>query len=280
MRPFLEQVEIGEASSIKVRTYVRCKLDVPLHYHPEHEIVLVVKGKGKLFLSEAETSFSKGDLFLIGGGVPHLFVDGREEEGEVVVIQFKENLFGNFKHLPEFYQTNQLLSLIRQGIKVSGIENVRSLIVSLTKLEGLEKFNKLSYLLDHIVKKGSYQTIASSYDVSFQNNRTAQRLTSIMAFLKSNYQRTISVDEAAEFVHLSKTSFCRFLKKETGKTYSLLLNEIRIQFACKLLRETAMTATEVCYEAGFNNPPYFYRQFRNLQKVSPNEYKQKFAGLN
>jgi AraC-like DNA-binding protein len=279
MKAFLEQVDIGAASSIKAKTYAHCKLDVPLHYHPEHEIVLVVKGKGKLFLSEAETAFVKGDLFLIGGGIPHLFADDHTEEGEVVVIQFTADLFEHFKHLPEFHRAHLLLLQISKGIKVAGMNSSRNLLMSLTRLEGVEKFNKLSYLLDHIVRKGNYQVISQPYHKALPNNMASDRLASISFFLRSNYERNISIDEVADLVHLSKSSFCRFLKKETGKTFSRLLNETRIQFACKLLRETPLTATQVCYEVGFSNPAYFYRQFKTLQEVSPNEYK-KYAGMN
>ncbi len=281
MKPSFEHVLIAAGSSIKVRTYTRKKLNVPLHYHPEHEIVFIVNGNGRLMVSDAMTTFNDGDLIFIGGSVPHLFIDDdqngkiRNAGFRVVVIQFKQNLFEQVKDLPEFYRTRQLLSKIRHGVKVKGDGALDKLIAAINHVQGIEKFNKLSCLLDAIVKKGGYQLIACPVE-SNASGHSMQRIESVYAYLRKNYAEDISVEQAAKAVHLGKTSFCRFLKKETGKTFSEHLNEIRIDFACRLLRETDHTILQIGYEVGFNNLSYFYRQFNKLKGLSPLEYRQQY----
>jgi AraC-like DNA-binding protein len=286
MRASFEHVRTGDTSSIKVKTYVRGRLKVPLHYHPEHEMVLLLNGTGKVMISGSAATFSRGDLLLIGGHVPHLFTDNKEvqkngktdDKIKVLVIQFKENLFDNLLHLPEFYRTGKFLSKFKQGIKVSNIPELQNMITSLNHKQGIEKFNVLANILDRIVRKGKYQLIAQSSRPNEETDKASgNRLHDIQSFLTKHYTRDITIDEVARQVHLSKTSLCRFLKKETGKTFSELLNEIRIKYACNLLRDSFFTAKQVCYQVGFNNPSYFYRQFRKLKKVSPNEYKNKYA---
>jgi YesN/AraC family two-component response regulator len=280
-KPSFEHVLIEDDSSIKVKTYTRKNLNVPLHYHPEHEIVFILNGYGKLMVSDAMTSFGEGDLIFIGGSVPHLFIDDDEKKKKaqnkirIVVIQFKQNLFEQVKNLPEFYRTNQLLSKIQHGVVVQRTGIWDKLIVGLNHTQGIEKFNKLSYLLDSIVKKGSYRLITRPFEQAANNGISSQRIQDIYTHLVKNYASDITVEEAAQAVHLCKSSFCRFLKKETKKTFSEHLNEIRIHFACKLLRETSYTILQIGYEVGFNNLSYFYRQFNKLKSVSPVEYRQK-----
>jgi AraC-like DNA-binding protein len=279
MKPFLEQVDIGHATSIKVKTYVRSRIDVPLHYHPEHEIVLVVKAKGTVLVSESSVPFEEGDLFLIGGHLPHLFLDERKlpsQEAEVVVIQFRKDLFDPLAHLPEFYATSKLLLAMQHGIKIPAAHSMQNLVLDLTGAEGIEKFNRLSALLDAIVRKGNYQVIADTL-AREPARQSSQRLYELDSFLRKYYNRDIKVEEAAATLHLEKSSFCRFVKKETGKTFSELLNQTRINAACQLLRETALTTSEISYETGYNNPAYFYKQFKLQRGLSPTAYKQQFT---
>ena len=286
MKASFEHVRTGDTSSIKVKTYVKSSLHVPLHYHPEHEMVLLVNGSGKVMISGSATDLSRGDLLLIGGHVPHLFADddrldrnGRSvDKIKVIVVQFKENLFDNLLHLPEFYRTGKFLAKFKHGIKVSNVPGLQNLVTSLNHKQGIEKFTALANILDRIVRKGNYEVISQAAKSDGDTDRiSGKRLRDINSLISKHYSRDISIDEVAKSVHLSKTSLCRFLKKETRKTFSELLNETRIKYACHLLRESSYTAKQVSYQVGFNNPSYFYRQFRKLKKISPNQYKQKYA---
>jgi AraC-like DNA-binding protein len=283
MKPSFELVQTGETTSVKVKTYTRGSLNVPLHYHPEHEMVLVLSGRGKVIVSDVAASFMAGDLLLIGGNVPHLYVN--DEGGaarpkiKVVVIQFKEKLFDSLLQIPEFYRTGKFLAQMRQGVKVTHLDGLEKHLTSLVHKRGVDKFNTLVYILDSIVRRGRYQVIAQAPGRESGSQLYSQRLRDVYAIVQKNYTRDITVDEVAAKVHLSKTSFCRFLKKEAGKTFTELLNEERIKYACALLRETPYTVTQVSYQCGFNNPSHFFRQFRKLKKVSPNIYKQRVRSV-
>lgn len=280
MKPYLEYIDTGGTSSIKVKAYAQNKMEVPVHYHPEHEIVWIIKGRGKVHIADAETSFNRGNLFFIGGSVPHWFEDEADQSGmirksEVIVIQFKEHLFEQLKDFPEFDGTRSFLTRIQQGIKVTGMKNLQDLMLDLPKLEGVEKFNKLTYLLDYIIRHGKYRTIASAELLPVTNRIAFARLQKIHTYLTQRFQEEITIEEVAALVHLSKTSLCRFLKKETEQTFSEHLNAIRVQNACKLLRETTQSVTQVCYGVGYNNAAYFFKQFKKLKNCSPYEYKNK-----
>ncbi|MCK5372505.1 MAG: helix-turn-helix transcriptional regulator [Cyclobacteriaceae bacterium] len=57
-----------------------------------------------------------------------------------------------------------------------------------------------------------------------------------------------------------------------------VLNEIRIGHACKLLMEREKSASEICYEFGFNNLTNFSIQFRKIKSMTPLEYQSHLNG--
>ena len=165
------------------------------------------------------------------------------------------------------------MSKISSGIKVSGIKRKSNLILSLLDAEGIAKINKLIMLLDHIVQSENYETIAPDEGNSAANNPAYLRLQKMNLYLSVNYSREVKIENVARLLKLSKTSLCRFLKKETGKTFSEHVNCFRIHHACQMLRESGQNVTRICHATGYNNQAYFYRQFKKLQRQSPLEYK-------
>jgi AraC-like DNA-binding protein len=73
---------------------------------------------------------------------------------------------------------------------------------------------------------------------------------------------------------MSSSAFCRFFEQSTGKTLFQYLKEVRIGYACKLLQETDMSISSICYESGFNNFSHFNNQFKEVNTVSPGEYRK------
>lgn len=279
-KPRFENIGIGTRVSIKADTYIQNMIDVPLHFHPEYEIVFVLKGRGKLYVSGAETDFCEGQLFFIGGNVAHLFEDenirtGKQAPSKVVVIQFTEKLFERLWDLPEFDQIRYFLSQISRGIKVEDVASESELVLSMVAAEGIDKFNKLITLLDHIIKSKKYSFIGNEQFISDVKNAAAIRLQKLNLFITVNYSRDITIDQAAHLLRIQKSSLCRFLKKETGKTFSEHVNDFRVRQACKMLRESSKNIAEVCYASGFNNQAYFYRQFKKIIKQSPMDYRLK-----
>jgi AraC-like DNA-binding protein len=75
-------------------------------------------------------------------------------------------------------------------------------------------------------------------------------------------------------IGMTKSSFCRFYKKPTGKTFKRALNEVRIQNSCFLLKNTTMTVDGAALESGFTSIPLFYKFFNEVMKQKPSEYRK------
>src|SRR5690625_6031619 len=77
------------------------------------------------------------------------------------------------------------------------------------------------------------------------------------------------LEDVARIANYSQAAFCHFFKQHTRKTFVQFLIEVRISKACKLLRNTDMNVSQICYDCGFNNVSNFNRQFKKSTGLSP-----------
>ena len=89
-------------------------------------------------------------------------------------------------------------------------------------------------------------------------------------FLLQNYNKEISLELVASIAMMNKTSFCRYFKIQTGKTFSTFINDLRIHYSKKLLIGGTYSIKRIAYEVGYNNPTYFTKLFTLKNAISPN----------
>jgi signal transduction histidine kinase/DNA-binding response OmpR family regulator/ligand-binding sensor domain-containing protein len=75
---------------------------------------------------------------------------------------------------------------------------------------------------------------------------------------------------------ISNSQLYRKIKQIFGFTPGDLIRTIRLKHAAELLRKNVLTVSEVCYQSGFNNRSYFYREFKKVYNTTPKNYQLKF----
>lgn len=93
--------------------------------------------------------------------------------------------------------------------------------------------------------------------------------------MESSYSNSITLENMADYLGLNKSYFCSIFKKETGKTYSQTLNEIRVKESLKLLLDTNMTILEIALSVGYNNQSYYNMAFKKIMGTTPLKYRNK-----
>ena len=285
MDPILEKVTHTSKSSFALKEDILKHIKIPWHFHPEYELTLIAEGRGKRFIGDHVENFTHGDLILIGPNLPHFWKNNSKyyEENSLlrvraVVVHFLEDSFGKgFFDIPEMSTINKILNLSSRGIRING--NTKKIVSQKMELllqqEGFERMNNLLNILN-IISYSKELTVLSSLGFKPFQKENLDRINMVYEYLLLNYKSDISLEDIAAIVNLSPTAFCRFFKRSTGKTFSKVLNELRIGNACKKLMEESVTVSEACYESGYNNLSYFNRQFKEITKSSPLKYRKRF----
>lgn len=281
MKAFFEKIPAIEEMSFLARGIVIPYFDAPLHYHPEYELTLIVKGNGKRFVGDSIENFEAGDLVLLGSNLPHFwrsdknFYENEEPISEAIVIQFSTDFVKNIlEKLPECISIVTMLNLSKVGIKFS--ETFKSFFAKIIEEKGTKRLIALIDLLENLSQTTDYQLLASEHFNIKPDDAENERMRKILEFTLDNFQNEISIHTIAEIAHLTVPSFCRYFKSRTRKTYVDYLNEIRLSHARKLLINSELGISQVGLECGFRNLSHFHRIFKNQVGVTPLAYRRSF----
>lgn len=253
------------------------------HVHPELELVYVNKAKGKRHIGNHLSYFNNSQLILMGSNLPHSgFADGFTSDGQETIVQFKEDFLGHdFLRLPEMQNIRFLFEKAKSGILFGKQtkKDIGPLIEKLPQLNGFERIHTFIDILNKLSKTEDYSLLnvnGYSFEIKSQENERTKR---IYKYIRRNFEQSISLEEIASVAGMTVPAFCRFFKKNTGKTFTQFVNEYRIVHATKLLSESDMTVSDIAFECGFNNFSHFNKLFKAYTGKSPLKYRNEMKQL-
>lgn len=95
-------------------------------------------------------------------------------------------------------------------------------------------------------------------------------------YIKNNYRKEITMQDAARAVNYSEPYFCKVFKQQYGQNFTAYLKEFRVEEAKKLLRQPDVNVKEIGKRVGYPDSNYFARVFRGITGESPTEYRMRF----
>jgi AraC-like DNA-binding protein len=252
----------------------------PWHYHPEVEITHIIRGEGVLFIGDRILEYKPNELVMIGSNLPHEWRSdiAREEDyySECIAVHFNKQFPGDgFYEIPEAMPINYLFELSLRGVKINDEHTkqlVKKKLLLLIGTKGIERISLLLSILHLIVSCPDIELLSSSGFLSSINERQNQKINQIYKYVINNFKNEISMETIASQVNMTPTSFCRFFKKRTAKSFIQYVNEIRVGYACKLLLEENHNVSEVAYESGFENISNFNKQFKKIKDITPSQF--------
>ncbi len=289
-KPLKENLSKDPQSSIRLKHSNIVNLDSPWHYHAHYELFYVIKSSGRRFVGDNISNFTDGDLVFLGSNLPHLWKNPehyyskefKEKNVEAICLQFDRNAFGeSFFDIPEMVNIRKMLESANRGICIKGEakDAVIKLLLAMLNQNPYEKFISLMDILSVISFSKENEPLATIAFTNSYYHPTQERMSKVFEFIANNYKRNISLEEVAAYAGMSKAGFCRHFKSSTIKTFVEYLNEVKINYACRLIVDQDLNISEVSYECGFNNISYFNRTFKSIIGCTPSEYKNKFNNL-
>jgi len=95
--------------------------------------------------------------------------------------------------------------------------------------------------------------------------------------INQHWKEFRQVTEFAAKLHVSASHLNSLIKENTGKSAHELIQEKKLTEAKRLLVHTALSAKEIAFETGFEDPSYFNRYFKKRNKLTPLEFREQIS---
>lgn len=278
---------VGETSVI-VEEEIQPHFYTYLHQHEEVQLTWILKGEGTLIAGNYTGQFSSGDIYWFGPNLPHVFrCDPIYFQNKVwlkaqaitVYFDASEDRAG-LTDIPELSALKQFVHRSARGFRIEP-ENYVAMTEAFLKVrvqQGIPRLMAFLQLADQVLNNSSLQPLSDLNPGKDLSEKEGTRMHTIYDFTLKNFDKEISVSDAAQLVHMTPEAFCRFFKKHTRKTYVTFLNSVRVEQACRRLRaDDDQLVAEIAYSCGFGNVSHFNRVFRKVTGKTPREF-QAHAG--
>nr|WP_317426845.1 response regulator [uncultured Blautia sp.] len=165
---------------------------------------------------------------------------------------------------------------LRNGVLDYMLKPLRPKDILSTVLKVKETLEKRRYK-EKVVEQ--YEGAANSRDyqeqISWHFRGVNEQAMEILKDMAQNFSQGVSLNSLAEKYHYSVAYLSRMIKKETGFSFSEILNSIRLAQAAELLQKDCGKISMAGEMAGFSDQKYFSQVFKKAFRVSPGEFRKQ-----
>jgi AraC-like DNA-binding protein len=261
----------------------KSSFDFPLHCHEEFELNFIQGAAGaKRVIGDHTEEITDLELVLVGPNLQHGWFNHRlkGKKIEEITIQFHRDLFDErFLHRNQLNLIRSMFELSLKGILFSR-ETTEAIMPRLKALMQKHGFDSVLELMSILHDLSSSRNIRTLSDNAFNHKETlsynSQRVEKIMSYINNNFDKNITLSDAAKLAGMTEVALSRFFKLRTGKTFVDTLNEVRLGNASRMLIDTTYSITDVAYKCGFHNISNFNRIFKKKKVCTPKEFRETY----
>lgn len=253
---------------------------IGLHTQDTWELVYVISGSGIRTIGDITDTFHSGEILLIPPQMPHgwnVTPGGTDENGNIedIALMFTDKMLRQCADtFPELREGLEKILNTRHALLMEGNlrEKLSAILWQMVDESDASRTASLLRLFALIAQEKDNKIVGEHQKMT----RTQSRINQLQIYINCNYNRNITLKDAAHHLGMNPSAFCVFLKNHTQKTFTAHLNEYRIHIACRLLTEKPdATIAEIAYQTGFNTICYFNRMFNRQTGMSPKAYRTR-----
>ncbi|PWU67939.1 AraC family transcriptional regulator [Gracilibacillus dipsosauri] len=244
------------------------------HLHQDYEILYLLEGEKILFMNGGKFTVKKDHIMFIDKNVMHKTIVN-DHKYQRIVMNFRDGFL-----LKE--DQALIMSLFKQGPLMLSIRNQQHLPFILEKmlkeyfLNKQDSYRYLQLLLSQFLTE--CKRLLNEQTPSLEQEHvhpSSEIIDDLIAYINEHFHQEITLSVLAESFYLHEQSISKLFKKSIGCSFIEYLNAVRITEAKRLLTETTMKINQIMKRAGYTNHVHFWRIFKKLTGLSPNEYREQ-----
>lgn len=261
----------------------QCTTPLP-HTHDFFVLSYCLEGEHSEIFEESQYELRAGDAYLLQPNVLHTVVHGKEDSGSVTLSIFIRWDFMHRYCLPLFKDNapfsaflvkavvdkNSKEYLVFRGSKEPALRRLAACML-LDTVD--ETFSRRAILFSSLIKM---LALLSKGMAEQEAPAVREKLTpeKILKYLSENYAAA-SLESAAQHFNYNPSYFSAYVKKETGRSFSEVLKQIRMERVAELIKNSDLTVSEAAALVGYTNMGNFYKMFRSWYGKTPRQFLQE-----
>lgn len=252
---------------------------VPPHTRDYAELVCQCAGRGSYRINDRNVLLEEGELLLLGQNAL-LEIPAQEPSSAAVRFLIKPELLGDILRFLGSEETPLREFVLRclgqenpyghLHFRVGGVKQVENLVENLI-LHFLE--NPASRRAVPMFTVGLlFVQLLEQTDRLVIGIREQQAVLQVLQYIETNYSRG-SLNQVAAALHCDVSWLSREIRRRTGRTFTELTQERRLNQAAWLLKNTRQKVSDIALSVGYENVSYFHRIFGKRFGLSPKKYR-------
>lgn len=258
------------------------------HWHEELEINYIKEGTAVFSIGEDSFELRAGQAIMLNSNVLHSIRSKKEDPCVILSLMFHPSFLFDVNsqsatlYLNPILNDNNLRYFIfdRKDIWSRGMLNYVSdvLDANLAQEFGYELLTKsiLSQIWFQMVKHFKVQPDRRPVQTKYLTH-TESRIKDAILYIETHYHETVSLEDIADSIHVSKSECCRCFKRAVNLTpFEYLMKYRVLQAAERILQndESASSIANLALSVGFNNTSYFNKLFKEYFGCTPLQYRK------
>lgn len=255
------------------------------HWHEEVELVYLVEGQCEFHIAEEVFTSSAPFAAFVNSNVLHSYHPVQGEPNFVYSIVFHPSfLFGHGQtYFGSRYLTPILASESMKYLHVNPDSDFFAAICSLIQISQKKEFGYELLAKSCLCKIWFYvlsELPATQSHIALDPMITQDetRVKMAIQFIEIHHADSISLDDIAGSIHISRSECCRCFKRALKVTPFEYLMKYRIFESTRILQANPISnisISELASMVGFNNTSYYNKLFKKYIHITPSQYKRQ-----
>ncbi len=244
-----------------------------VHWHEFYEIQLITAGTGTHVLNGRALPLVPGDCCLLTPADFHEIIPDATAPLELFNVIFTDDLLAEPVHHLLFAHPMDHVAVFAGADFERIVAEFRCLWAEVGAREvGYERVIQgvLERILITMARHGRAERCSAE---PCQDAGGEQGIRHALVYLHHHFREPLTLARVARQAHLSPHYFSSCFHRDIGQPFQTYLRDLRLHFACALLRVSDLPVTEVCHASGFTTLSHFDRAFKSRYGQSPRAYR-------
>lgn len=244
-----------------------------IHFHENVELLYVLHGKMDITVEEETFTLFPDDIIVVNSNKNHSFNGSKN--------LFIGRFIISYEKICELLEKKLILFCCNSVTdKNEAYTEMRNLITQIfnqylqTDANNRIYLQSLYYQLLHVLTSNFLLT---EKDIRFEVEKSdmEDRMSEIMQFIRSNYYRSITLQDLADKFYLTKSYLSKYIIKKCNISFIDLLTTIRLNHAMDELTQSNSSMMNIAMKNGFASVAAFNKAFKEVYHTTPSEFRKR-----